>query len=186
LIGRLHSAWGNPDYSASVSYLEAAARHAVAADGALLECGSGLSTVLLGALAEANRFEVWTLEHDAAWHAIVAGELERHRISSVHLCLAPIKDLGGGVSWYDAPLDQLPRTFALVVCDGPPNWTTPGGRYGLIPAMRDRLPKDWNILLDDPKAANKTGLLRRLADEPGISIDTHAHPDGSFLWITRR
>lgn len=101
LIRRLHAAWGNPDYSASVSYLEAAARHAAATKGVLLECGSGLSTVFLGALAEANGFEVWTLEHDAAWHAIAARELERHGISNVHLCLAPIKDFGGGISWYD-------------------------------------------------------------------------------------
>jgi hypothetical protein len=166
--------------------MDAAARHAVATKGALLECGSGISTVLLGVLAEANGFEVWTLEHEAAWHAVVARELERHGISSVHLHLAPLKDLGGGISWYDAPLADFPKAFSLVVCDGPPNWTTPGARYGLIPAMRDRLASSWNILLDDANAARKTGTLKRLAEEPGIRIDTQAHPDGAFLWITRR
>lgn len=84
------------------------------------------------------------------------------------------------------PLCEFPQTFALVICDGPPNWTTPGARYGLIPVMRDRLQKDWNILLDDAKAAGKTGMLSRLADEPGINIATQTHPDGAFVWITRR
>ena len=60
------------------------------------------------------------------------------------------------------------------------------GRYGLMPVMRDRLQKDWNILLDDAKAAGKTGTLSRLADEPGINIATQTHSDGAFVWITRR
>jgi hypothetical protein len=186
LIATLHAAWGNPDFSACVSYLEAAARHAVATEGAVLECGSGLSTVLLGALAEANRFEVWTLEHEAAWHGIVARELQGHGISKVQLCLARLKDIGGEISWYDVSKVSLPSVISLVICDGPPNWTTPGARYGVIPVMRDHLAKGWNILLDDANAARKAGMLNRLASEPGIKIDTQTHPDGSFVWITRQ
>jgi hypothetical protein len=186
LIRKIHAVWGNPDYSASVSYLEAAARHAATTKGPLLECGSGLSTLLLGALGEVNGFDVWTLEHDVEWHRLVALELERHKISNVHLCLAPLKDFGGGVSWYDSPLREFPQAFSLVICDGPPNWTTPGARYGVVAVIRDRLPRSWNILLDDARAAGKTGTLSRLAEEPGISITTHTHSDGSFLWITRR
>lgn len=186
LIAKLHAAWGNPDFSASVSYLEAASRHAVGTQGAVLECGSGVSTVLLGALAQLNGFEVWTLEHEAAWHAVVARELHRHGIRTVHLCLAPLKEVDADVSWYDVSALSLPKMISLVICDGPPNWTTPGARYGVIPVMRDRLAKGWNILLDDANAARKTGMLNRLASESGVMIDTQTHPDGSFVWVTRQ
>jgi hypothetical protein len=59
-ISALHAAWGNPEFIATVSYLEAAAARAVALKGAVLECGSGLSTLLLGTLAERNGFSVDT------------------------------------------------------------------------------------------------------------------------------
>jgi hypothetical protein len=184
-IRDLQAAWGNPDYTASVEYLEAAAGHAVSVTGAILECGSGLSTLMLGALAEGNRFEVWTLEHEESWHAIVSTSLGRHNIRKVHLYHAPLKDYGGGISWYAPPLAEFPPEFSLVLCDGPPNWTTPGARYGLVPTMRNRLCRTWNILLDDAKAAEKTGTLSRIATEPGVSVTRHDHPGGSFLWITR-
>ncbi len=78
-ISALHAAWGNPEFIATVSYLEAAAARAVELKGAVLECGSGLSTLLLGTLAERNGFSVWTLEHDREWYETVAAFLQRHK-----------------------------------------------------------------------------------------------------------
>jgi hypothetical protein len=184
-ISQLHAAWGNPEFIATVSYLEAVATHAVALKGHVLECGSGLSTLLLGVLADVNGFQVWTLEHNREWFRTLSHVLQRHKVGNVHLCFAPLRDFGGGVSWYDAPVSELPREFSLIVCDGPPNWKTPGGRYGLVIAMRERFAPSWNILLDDPKAAEKTGMLARLELEPGVSVAKHTYDDGAFLWITR-
>jgi len=141
---------------------------------------------MLGVLAEVNDLEVWTLEHERSWHAKVAQDIERYRVRNVHLCYSPLRDYGGGISWYDFPRAGFPDRFSLVVCDGPPNWTTPGARYGLVTAMRDRLEPNWNILLDDANAADKTGTLARIANEPGLNITKHVHGDGSFLWITRQ
>jgi hypothetical protein len=168
-----------------VSYLEAAAARAVALRGAVLECGSGLSTLLLGTLAERNGFSVWTLEHDREWYETVGAFIRRHNVRNVNLRYAPLRDYGDGISWYDVHAVELPEVFSLVVCDGPPNWTTPGGRYGVVVAMRDRFSKEWNILLDDPIAAEKTGMLARLNSVVGVQAVRHTFDDGSYFWVTR-
>jgi len=185
LIAQVHRAWGNPEFTASISYLEAAASRALELGGDILECGSGLSTLLLGVLADINGFHVWTLEHDRQWADTIEERLKHRNIRNVHLRFAPLRDYGHGVSWYDAPFAELPNAFSLVICDGPPNWKTPGGRYGLLMAMRERLAPSWNILLDDPNAAEKTGMLARLRAEPGVTVSSHVFTDAGFLWVTR-
>lgn len=185
MISALHAAWGNPEFVATVSYLEAAAAQAIAHRGDILECGSGLSTLLLGTLAEKNGFRVWTLEHDRKWYESMAEKLERFGVRNVSLLQAPIRDYGGGISWYDVQAPELPKVFSLIVCDGPPNWKTPGGRYGVVVAMRERFCRQWNILLDDPIAAEKTGMRARLESEPGVRVLKHAFKDGAYLWVTR-
>ena len=54
VLSRLRTAWGNPSYTASVSYLEAVASRTIGADGPILECGSGLSTLLIAVPAQAQ------------------------------------------------------------------------------------------------------------------------------------
>ncbi len=51
--------------------------------------------------------------------------------------------------------------------------------------MRERFSKEWNILLDDPIAAEKTGMLARLNSEPGVQAVRHTFDDGAFFWVTR-
>ena len=51
LFGRLVCGWGNESWSALTEYLEACVRHADEARRGILECGSGLSSLLVGAVA---------------------------------------------------------------------------------------------------------------------------------------
>ena len=55
----LRQGWGNEGYSADTSYLEAIRHWASRVHGPILECGSGLTTLLLGIVA---RDQVTTLE----------------------------------------------------------------------------------------------------------------------------
>ena len=52
LLTRLIFAWGNFGYSASIRYLQQVERLFRISQGAVLECGSGASTLLLALLAE--------------------------------------------------------------------------------------------------------------------------------------
>jgi hypothetical protein len=44
--------WGNEDWSGHGEYLAGCIHHALASNGPILECGSGLSTILVGAMTK--------------------------------------------------------------------------------------------------------------------------------------
>jgi predicted O-methyltransferase YrrM len=155
--------WGNEDWSAQEEFLASCSKYALKSDGPLLECGTGLSTIVLGVIAQKNGNTVWSLEHNAKWAQRVARVLKRYAISSVHLCVNPLKDYGE-FAWYDPPFDPMPPNFSTVICDGPPG-DTKGGRYGLLPIMRSRLKPGAHILLDDSVRESERNIAARWANE---------------------
>ncbi len=168
-LDAMRSAWRNPLYTATLDYLEELSHLADSAEGPVLECGSGLSTLLLGLLTQRRGLRVWSLEHLPRWHDRVAMSLQKCRIENVELCLAPLKAYDA-YSWYAPPLERMPKDFRLVVCDGPPG-TTPGGRYGLLPIMGEHLAPDCVILFDDASRQGEAQVLRRWAEETGIRVN---------------
>ena len=159
----LMTGWSNEGYAANVEYLEAVARSSVNAQGPVLECGSGATTIVLGLLCAKRNIEVWSLEHFDEWRDRVSKILKECDISGVHLCSAPLVEHGEFV-WYSPPLDQMPKQFSLVICDGPPG-STKGGRYGLLPVMGNRLPRGSTILLDDAGRLDEARLIKRWENE---------------------
>ncbi|MDA0989212.1 MAG: class I SAM-dependent methyltransferase [Verrucomicrobia bacterium] len=148
LLTLLAVAWGNPGYAATVRLLRRIARNMQSADrDAVLECGSGGSTLLLGLLAEKHDRKVLSLEHDAAWALHMQRLLASFGIRSVTVFCAPLQDYGD-FAWYQIPPAVSAGSYSFVVCDGPPQKTN-GGRLGLLPLMADRLTKPCVILLDD-------------------------------------
>jgi hypothetical protein len=113
----------------------------------------------MGLFAGRRGIPVWTLEHDPEWYEHIAAALRRFRIEGVELVFAPLRDYGD-YSWYDVPMERMPERFGVVVCDGPPQKTTPGDRYGLLPVMQDRLgPGD---------AGTGSGFISLAARDPSI------------------
>ena len=88
------------------------------------------------------------LEHAFDWHKRMSNALTTCHINGVELALAPLRDYEN-FSWYSPPLAHMPGNFNLVVCDGPPERTTLGKRYGLLPVMDKRLARNCVIILDD-------------------------------------
>jgi hypothetical protein len=153
--------WGN-SWSAQLEYLIASLEHVRNADGPVLECGSGLSTVLIGAVAQSHGKSVLSLEHEPQFAARVRDHLEKYDIRSVNLFVAPLKSYGD-FDWYQVPrLDSITEKFSVVICDGPPG-ATRGGRYGLVPVMLEKLKPDCTILLDDGARAEEQEIAARWA-----------------------
>jgi hypothetical protein len=175
-LSRLRYGWGNEGWSADVDYLEELARAAIAAEQPILECGCGLTTLLLGVLASARGVEVWSLEESESWHALVSRRLARPKVGAVKLCLAPLRDYGG-FRWYALP-PGLPQTFALVVCDGPGE--SYEARYGLMPVLGARLAARALILVDD--AAHMAEVLPRWHAEMPLET-VHQGPRVAVLRI---
>ena len=159
--------WGHPGGSVKLEYARAFLRHAWTTKGPILECGSGLSTILLGLVAETTGGEVWSLEHSPFWAKKVRSTLNKYKIGSVKLCESSLLNYGP-YFWYDPPKDRMPKDFSLVVCDGPPGFT-PGGRYGMLPIMRPHLEPGCTVLLDDAGRIGERQILARWAEELGTS-----------------
>src|SRR5439155_1244529 len=107
LLAELRAAWGNDRCAADLDFLSEVARLAAVTLGPVLECGSGLTTLLLGALAGRRGVEVWALEHEPEWRRRVAAALRDHKAGQVYLWFSPLSDYGEFV-WYAAP--RLPST----------------------------------------------------------------------------
>jgi hypothetical protein len=162
--------WGNEAWSALNEYLAVCIDNALTSRGPILECGSGLSTILIGAIAKKRGQSHWALEHTPEWAAKVQRYLNRYKLDSVVLHAKPLKDYGD-FCWYDAPLKSMPDSFFLGICDGPPG-STKGGRYGLVPVLRERLKPGCVILLDDAGREQERAIARRWEAELGASLET--------------
>lgn len=168
LLDDLVRGWGNERWSGLSEFLAGCVARALAARGPILECGSGLSTLLVGAVAKARGQQHWALENAPEWAARVRKNLRRYRLNSIVPSAAPLKDYGD-YCWYDAPLAAMPSTFSVVVCDGPPG-STKGGRYGLVPIMKNRLGPNCVIMLDDAARDGEAAIARRWQTELGALV----------------
>jgi hypothetical protein len=183
LLKELGAAWANEPYAANVDVLEEISRRAVATEGPILECGTGLTTIILGWLAGRRGKTTWSLEHSAEWYDRIDRALKRHRIPQVRVLRTPLREYDG-FWWYQPPHEGLPHDFALVVCDGPPG-DTPGGRYGLLPVMGDHL-RNAVILLDDASRWGEREVLKRWETEYSLAAELREGPEGAFAVVERR
>lgn len=168
LLTTLSQIWGNAAFIASLDFLSEAAALCNAAHGAVLECGSGLSTLVCAAAASAGT-EIWSLEHDAVWAERTAAAARRSKLKNVHVIHAPLRVYDDSYAWYDAPFDRMPGGFDAVICDGPPG-STLGGRYGLLPQGRSRMKPGCVILLDDATRESERGVLERWRSEAEMDV----------------
>jgi predicted O-methyltransferase YrrM len=159
--------WGNEMWSALDEYLIACIQSALVTKGPILECGSGLTTVLVGAIAQQRGLNMWSLEHEVEWAARVRTILNRYQVDRVVVCEQPITDYGE-YCWYRVPVESMPDSFDLVICDGPPA-VTKGGRYGLAPRFEGRFKPGCVILLDDAWRQEEQQIAERWESELGAS-----------------
>lgn len=159
--------WDDKRWAAGVEYLDGVAAAAVAKEGPVLECGSGLTTVVLATIARRTGSEIWSLEHDDRCFRVVRSRLRQLGLHA-NVRLTPLRDYGP-FDWYDVEASALP-SFSLVVCDGPPS-ATRGGRFGLVPVLREKLEEGCTILLDDARRPGEREVLGRWASEFGFEFE---------------
>jgi predicted O-methyltransferase YrrM len=162
LLSALVYGWGNSAWSALGPYLTVLRRHALETDEEIVECGAGLSTIVLAVACEARPSAIVSLEHDPNWHHVVCDALARFRLNAsvVH---APLRELGD-YAWYNTSGIDLPERIGLVACDGPPgDGETKGGRIGMLPQLQHRLNPGCVILLDDVHREEERAILAEWA-----------------------
>lgn len=159
--------WGNEAWAADEHYLSRLISEAEAAGGVIVECGSGLSTILLASIAAKAGVQLHSLEHNVEWKGRVESALASFGLNQNTVHHAPLRSYGD-FDWYTVP-DSLPGDATLVVCDGPPS-DTRGGRYGALPCLRSRLAGECTVLLDDANRASERGILTRWESEFGVQV----------------
>ena len=169
--------WGNQGFSGDVSYLLQVWKEALKAR-CILECGSGISTLVLGAVARKTSAEVYSLEHSKEWWTRVNDSLATRHFPN-RVTYAPMQRYDD-YDWYSIPR-ELPSHFDLVICDGPPS-ATRGGRYGLLPVCFERLQRT-TILMDDAERGDEQEIIRRWQCEFPIDCRTIEGAQGSFAVI---
>ena len=167
-IVKLIRAWDN-SAAAEPDYLLAVLKHGRDAAGPILECGSGLTTIALAVYAQQP---VISLENHPGWYRRVADEMSSLGLAATGLLHCPLKDYGS-FTWYDPPLSALPKSFSLVVCDGPPLRDRPGGRVGLMPVMGNRLQAGALVLVDSDMQVGERNAIDAWRSGHGLGRSSH-------------
>jgi Methyltransferase domain len=167
ILTRLAYGWGNESHSASIEYLEDCIKYASQSGLPILECGSGLTSIIAGLVAMKNGNTVWTLENIKSWYQRVKKYLDMYNIASVRHNYCPIKDYGD-FAWYNAPLDVMPDKFSLVICDGP---AIKNVKLNVFPAMKDRFSPGCIILFDDARVGQLDSMISYWAEKIGMSYE---------------
>ena len=108
LLSDLVYGWGNESWSGEPEFLQSCVEHALVAKAPILECGSGLTTMILGVVAQHTGNTMWTLEHMPEWGYRVQCYLDELDITSVRLNVAPLAHYGE-CDWYAPPLETMPE-----------------------------------------------------------------------------
>jgi hypothetical protein len=168
VLASLCLGWGNPDTAANVEFLDECANYARESSLPILECGSGLTTIIAGLVAKKTNNTLWSLENMKFWHNRVKKYLKMYHINSATIYYSVLKNYGD-FTWYAPPLDSMPEKFSLVICDGPSN--NKGGRYGLLPVMKQKLAPGCIILLHNVDRKIEKENLERWAAYTNLSYE---------------
>lgn len=125
----------------------------------VVECGAGVSTVVLARLLqERGTGRLTALEHDPAWAARVDDALARENLTgTARVVLAPLED-----GWYAAAgVAELPGAIDLLVVDGPPADTDAlaTARAPALARLGGRLAPGACVVLDDIGRAGEQSVL---------------------------
>jgi predicted O-methyltransferase YrrM len=155
---------------------------------AVVECGSGESTIAIGRLLRSRGSgRLQALEHHRGWAAEVRRRVEAEglgeQVEVIDAPLGPHELAPAGCQWYAAEaLDRLAPRIDVLLVDGPPASEEHQlrARYPALPALADRLAPGATVILDDIgrpgerwildrwEAEHEIGFERR--DEQGIAI----------------
>jgi predicted O-methyltransferase YrrM len=148
----------------------------------IVECGSGVSTIVIARLLAARgRGQVHALEHDPRWAAETRRRIEGEGLTDRATVVdGPLRShplAQPGCEWYDArALEGLPHRIDLLLVDGPPAGA-PGierARYPALPALASRLRPRATVILDDVERPGERWILDRWQRHAGVSFELPA------------
>lgn len=167
LLQAMSRGWNNEGYSLPADSLRALHANALDGKGDIVECGSGLTTLLFGAATAGTGRQVVSLEHIPAWAERVRGAIARTPWDHVQVLDRPLRH-HHSFEWYGVEPESLPSAIGLLFIDGPPSHSD-GGRIGALRLLRPALGKGSVIILDDWDQPSGQRAIRAWSDEFGVN-----------------
>lgn len=131
----------------------------------IVECGSGVSSVVAGYLLEKNeRGRIFSLENKNNFYEKNNHLIARHNLSQyvsiVHAPLVESKVNDNSYEWYDTTQIADLESIDVLIIDGPA-----GNRYPVLPLLFNQLSDNVFVIIDDCKREkDSTNVLRWLAE----------------------
>ncbi len=180
------------DWSAAPDFLQTIVEHALEAKPALiLECSSGLTTLMLARCCELNGGgKVLSLENGAEFADKTRGNLERYGLQGhADVIHAPLQHMlfdDREFSWYAR--DELPPgPIDMLVIDGPPGFIQPQARFPALPLLYERLADGCVIFLDDAARPDEREIVKHwLAAYPKLQHDYLDTERGCSVLVVRK
>lgn len=158
VFNNLWRGYGNP-FAAGAPMCKQLYEEVPKVQGDILECGSGLTTLVMAAAVQRTGQTIHTLEHDYEWFRRMRGMIQQYAMRPVKLYYVPIEEHkldGVTIPWYEIR-EELPKEFGLVVVDGPQRSIS---RKGLFELIGDRIEKaDWYV--DDVDDKSQVAMLEK-------------------------
>lgn len=143
----------------------------------VVECGAGLSTILIGKLLkQLGGGHIYSLEDDERWHAVMSAAVSKENLAEyITLIYSPLeKNTESGELWYGRSaaqqiLDSMEHIDLLIV-DGPKS-NAPLSRMPALPVFAAKLNSQSLIVLDDSKRENEQQVLKQWRERFNLDIE---------------
>ena len=169
LFADLYAYWGDPLSRSNQHFVRSCLAEARRTNGAILQCGTSLLTLLLGLVCESRKCstrQLWCLEDNRHWAVFMRSWLTEYCIANSHIIHARARLFGDSV-WYAVDSNRLAKSYKLVICDG--SRATPDGVIGTVTRLEKRLADDCVVLARNVMAPVDQKFLKVWADQRGAN-----------------
>jgi hypothetical protein len=147
LVADLFAYWGDPLQQSDERFMRSCLAEARVADGPILQCGTSLTTLVLGAICDQSpeqKKQLWCLEQDSHWANLMRSWLTEYQVGSAHVIHSRAR-LFNDYVWYSLDPNRLAKKYQLVICDG--GRATVQGAIGAISRLHRRFAEKFVILI---------------------------------------
>jgi predicted O-methyltransferase YrrM len=171
---------GNPDFCALVAKQIISSR-----PSAILEIGSGVSTVVAGLALKKTGGMILSIDHDDRFYLETEKELNRHDLSDIaRVHHSPLSQIDVGTDsylWYELSFLDMISSIDLLIVDGPPARNQKHSRYPALPLLHDKLSENAVIILDDGRRQDEREIAEMWAKNYDLEYRFVETEKGAFV-----
>lgn len=160
----------------------------------IVECGGGISTVLIAKLINEFSGKLYTIEHSKEWAVFLENLLKKYKLNqNVYIIYSPLRQIELSIGkgfWYECKCIErvIPRKKVdFLIVDGPPSYPIENkySRYFAVPFFWDYFAEDFSILLDDINRQGEKEIITLWEKEYNIKFKRY-YIDGGVAVYRRK